>query len=595
MAQTESFSIRELEMDLKNLMGINTAREGHLDPSEQGPSPQSLKKGVSTHPQLPAKQGEAAHSQKMFQQSPPPVFQVAKAHRTGQLPSSDPKKVEIGSGSQPAQALSSQTPSVNNPKKKNRIKAKDKNREKPPVNCKTGELSPPVKIETLIFSRSDIVDTSLEVTEAVKSLPVQKSCESSKHSGKEKPPSKREGDSQSDIRKERRNDEQRNNWRKGNISGTWHHDSKEKRDVSQYAKGPQDSKEKRDATQRDKGQQDFKERSNYNQPEGFRREKREDEHQGSWNKDKRDDGTGLENRETLWRNQRVHEKKTNVNSEFKKVPQVSEDTALRPNWREHQVKKPALEQQVPLAAAVTTSSVAPVEEVVEEETIRLVLFPPTSPSCEKKSRESSKSNSPVEDEDEDEEDSDDVGDEEEKKVAPAPPEEKKKEINIQPLVMVLPKKQVEWFKQNNILPLKQLNLKFPRAFLHCRLCSFHMSSIAEGKRHASSERHINLQRKDLIRRTLALLPTPTPTMSDVIGNLAADVYNRFSISSEELEQRRHATERLRIFIETNFPGTSIRSYGSCFTGIDKKLYDITFDINEYTFKNHRFGIENIHR
>jgi len=286
MAQTESFSIRELEMDLKNLMGINTAREGHLDPSEQEPSAQSLKKGGNTHSQLPANQGEAAHSQKMFQQLPPPVFQVAKAHHTGQLPPSDPKKVEIGSGSQPAQALSSQTPSVNNPKKKNRIKAKDRNREKPPANYTSGDLSPPLKIETLIFSRSDTVDRSLEEKDAVKSLPVQKNCESSKHFGKEKPPIKREDDCQSDVRKERRNEEQRNNWRKGNTGSTWQHDSKEKRDVSQYAKGQQDPKEKRDATQRDKGQQDFREKSNYNQPEGFRREKREDEHRGPWNKDK---------------------------------------------------------------------------------------------------------------------------------------------------------------------------------------------------------------------------------------------------------------------------------------------------------------------
>ena len=88
MAQTESFSIRELEMDLKNLMGINTAREGHLDPSEQGPSAQSLKKGGSTHPQLPAKQGEAAHSQKMFQQSPPHAWLARHrvSHARGQLP-----------------------------------------------------------------------------------------------------------------------------------------------------------------------------------------------------------------------------------------------------------------------------------------------------------------------------------------------------------------------------------------------------------------------------------------------------------------------------------------------------------------------------
>ena len=53
-------------------------------------------------------------------------------------------------------------------------------------------------------------------------------------------------------------------------------------------------------------------------------------------------------------------------------------------------------------------------------------------------------------------------------------------VDVKPLVVELAARQLNWFKERGVFPLKQLNLRFPRAFLHCRLCSFHMSSLSEG-------------------------------------------------------------------------------------------------------------------
>ena len=52
-----------------------------------------------------------------------------------------------------------------------------------------------------------------------------------------------------------------------------------------------------------------------------------------------------------------------------------------------------------------------------------------------------------------------------------------------PVTLVLPRKELAWFKQQNILPLKHINPRFCRAMFHCRLCSFHISSIPEVYRH----------------------------------------------------------------------------------------------------------------
>ena len=69
--------------------------------------------------------------------------------------------------------------------------------------------------------------------------------------------------------------------------------------------------------------------------------------------------------------------------------------------------------------------------------------------------------------------------------------------------------------------------------------------------------------------TLSLLPLlepPTAAACAAVGRLVGDVQRREGLHGQHLELRRRAIERLRLFIHGRFADTSLRVYGSCFTG-----------------------------
>lgn len=140
---------------------------------------------------------------------------------------------------------------------------------------------------------------------------------------------------------------------------------------------------------------------------------------------------------------------------------------------------------------------------------------------------------------------------------------------------MLPKKEVDLFRQRGVLPLRHISPKFPRAIFHCRLCSFHISSISEVYRHTKDERHVRLQTAEQSKQTAALMPFPPAEIADVVGQLVQDIYLCSRLNPQDLERRAVATETLRRMIEVNFPGFTIRPYGSCFTGASH--FDRSFD------------------
>lgn len=90
-----------------------------------------------------------------------------------------------------------------------------------------------------------------------------------------------------------------------------------------------------------------------------------------------------------------------------------------------------------------------------------------------------------------------------------------------------------------------------------------------GNRHVSADRHTAALRKETLRVTLSLLPLlepPTAAACAAVGRLVGDVQRREGLHGQHLELRRRAIERLRLFIHGRFADTSLRVYGSCFTG-----------------------------
>lgn len=136
-----------------------------------------------------------------------------------------------------------------------------------------------------------------------------------------------------------------------------------------------------------------------------------------------------------------------------------------------------------------------------------------------------------------------------------------------PLVFTIPKILLESFRKRGVLPLKHISPKFPRAIFHCRLCSFHVSSIPEVHRHMKDDRHVRLQLQESSRQTAGLMPHPPPEIVGTVEQFIQDIYLCSGLSKEDLEIRRATTEIFKNMIEVAFPGRTIRAYGSFVTGI----------------------------
>lgn len=184
-------------------------------------------------------------------------------------------------------------------------------------------------------------------------------------------------------------------------------------------------------------------------------------------------------------------------------------------------------------------------------------------------------------------------------------------VELKPVTVILSRADLALFKQQNVTPLKHINPSFPRAMFHCRLCSFHLSRIPEIHQHikvpinsifitrpcihsyciCSSEspkrkwilnecwitimlikygmkgdRHVHLQQMEMTKRTASLIPDPSPTMVETIGHLIENVYRVSCLLQKDLDVRTDAVNSITEFIETNFPGLRVRTYGSFVTG-----------------------------
>jgi len=214
-----------------------------------------------------------------------------------------------------------------------------------------------------------------------------------------------------------------------------------------------------------------------------------------------------------------------------------------------------------------------------EEWVRVIVLPPKkpSPTAEKKlmpRSESEKAEAAAEgsDSDDSSDSSASSSQEEEQKEKPVQasnqqqPQLQQQQTNQQPLVLNIRKKELDSFRQRGVMPLRHISPKFTRAIFHCRLCSFHISSVPEVYRHIKDDRHVRLQTQEQSRQTAILMPLPPADIMDVVGNLIQDVFVYSRLMPEELELRRTCTEILRQLVEVSFPGITIRPYGSCLTG-----------------------------
>ena len=80
------------------------------------------------------------------------------------------------------------------------------------------------------------------------------------------------------------------------------------------------------------------------------------------------------------------------------------------------------------------------------------------------------------------------------------------------------------------------------------------------------DRHVHLQQMEMTKRTASLIPDPSPTMVETIGHLIENVYRVSCLLQKDVDVRTDAVNSITEFIETNFPGLRVRTYGSFVTG-----------------------------
>ena len=267
----------------------------------------------------------------------------------------------------------------------------------------------------------------------------------------------------------------------------------------------------------------------------------------------------------------------NVISETVVVPRHLMETNDSPTAGPSAIQKndstivPKEENQQPVAtkAAIRQEQV-PIDSQDGKEMVSITI-PPQPPKQKRqkkaKGEKSTEKSDPEKKEEEDDSSSSDSSSSEEEKT-PRP------EREILPLVFTIPKDELDSFRRRGVLPLKHISPKFPRAIFHCRLCSFHISSIPEVYRHMKDERHARLQNQERSRQTAALMPLPTLEIMEGVGQFILSIYQCSGLTKEALEIRCAEIDILRTMIEIAFPGFTIRPYGSFFTGLFTFLVQI---------------------
>ncbi|KAK4026185.1 hypothetical protein OUZ56_015202 [Daphnia magna] len=217
-----------------------------------------------------------------------------------------------------------------------------------------------------------------------------------------------------------------------------------------------------------------------------------------------------------------------------------------------------------------------------EEVVRIVVLPTPPQQQRKKGVKREKQEAPGKAEKDRSSSSSSSSSEEEKRPRPNTVQ--------QPLIFNIHRPELEIFRRRGVLPLKHISPKFPRAIFHCRLCSFHISTIPEVYRHTKDDRHVRLQKQEMNRQTASLMPLPTPEIADVIEQFVENIYHCSGLTKGDLKIRKSATEILKNMIEMAFPGFTIRPYGSIITELGLRASDVNVGLLEISPDTKKDGL-----
>ena len=129
-----------------------------------------------------------------------------------------------------------------------------------------------------------------------------------------------------------------------------------------------------------------------------------------------------------------------------------------------------------------------------------------------------------------------------------------------------------------LFPLKQKNQKFPRAKWFCRLCEYHCDNIGKCLEHVSEPRHSRLTRNRQLEETLRHLPPPNRNHLDCLNSLLASIERDQGLSSSDISSRQAVASVVHNLLQQHLPGSSVRLFGSSWSGFGLKTANINLDL-----------------
>ena len=129
-----------------------------------------------------------------------------------------------------------------------------------------------------------------------------------------------------------------------------------------------------------------------------------------------------------------------------------------------------------------------------------------------------------------------------------------------------------------LYPLTHKSTKFPRARWFCRLCEYHCDNLAKCLEHIMEPRHQRLTRNKEIDDTLHNLPPPNRNHLDCLNALLCNIETEKGLSHSDISSRQAVASVVQSVLQQHLPGSSVRLYGSSWSGFGLKTANINLDL-----------------
>ncbi|XP_038056329.1 terminal uridylyltransferase 4-like [Patiria miniata] len=133
-------------------------------------------------------------------------------------------------------------------------------------------------------------------------------------------------------------------------------------------------------------------------------------------------------------------------------------------------------------------------------------------------------------------------------------------------------------EEHHIFRLKKKSSRFPQAMFYCRLCNYHLDTLALCMKHWKEQRHSTLEKSQSNMKEIESIEAPSKAHAEAVTTLLEATVAEIALKDFDLKRRSLIADTLQLLLHRTMPDVKVNLYGSSLSGFGFRDSDVNLGI-----------------